>query len=362
VGHSLALKNDGTVWAWGDNKHGQLGNGTNTNSNVPVQALSDARSYQKATTAPPKATTDTGSISGDLDYPGESIPPLRVVAFREGSSQQYFVDTEPDLLFYRIDNLPPGRYTVVAYNMEPVRQGDGSALIIAGGYTNAVPCGLSAGCTDHALRVVQVSAGHEQTDISPTDFDGEFPPCLAGQKMGHGPGEITENYQEAETAPGGEALNNNFDASIASDPKVRAFLADLQLDGLLAARGTGPLLSDAQCDDLYGSDYYRKNAPWAVGLFSQCKGDLNGEMAFSVMYKKGDQYPGGLIITVPFTAANLNWLTNSAERTLGNVQRQRDMVGDNMVIMGWTAETTRSSASLMATNASEQMQLLINTK
>jgi alpha-tubulin suppressor-like RCC1 family protein len=35
--HSLALKNDGTVWAWGGNYYGELGNGTNTDSNVPVQ-------------------------------------------------------------------------------------------------------------------------------------------------------------------------------------------------------------------------------------------------------------------------------------------------------------------------------------
>lgn len=35
--HSLALKNDGTVWAWGYNGYGQLGNGTTTNSYVPVQ-------------------------------------------------------------------------------------------------------------------------------------------------------------------------------------------------------------------------------------------------------------------------------------------------------------------------------------
>jgi len=37
---SLAVKNDGTVWAWGDNYYGQLGNGTNTNSNVPLQVNS----------------------------------------------------------------------------------------------------------------------------------------------------------------------------------------------------------------------------------------------------------------------------------------------------------------------------------
>ncbi|MGE5701132.1 MAG: RCC1 domain-containing protein, partial [Clostridia bacterium] len=34
---SVALKSDGTVWAWGDNEFGQLGNGTNVNSLFPVQ-------------------------------------------------------------------------------------------------------------------------------------------------------------------------------------------------------------------------------------------------------------------------------------------------------------------------------------
>lgn len=35
--HSLALKSDGTVWAWGHNEHGQLGDGTLTNKYAPVQ-------------------------------------------------------------------------------------------------------------------------------------------------------------------------------------------------------------------------------------------------------------------------------------------------------------------------------------
>ena len=38
--YSLALKNDGTVWGWGENDKGQLGNGTFSNTNIPVQVVS----------------------------------------------------------------------------------------------------------------------------------------------------------------------------------------------------------------------------------------------------------------------------------------------------------------------------------
>ncbi len=37
--HSVAIKSDGTLWAWGRNNHGQLGDGTITNSSIPVRVL-----------------------------------------------------------------------------------------------------------------------------------------------------------------------------------------------------------------------------------------------------------------------------------------------------------------------------------
>lgn len=43
VYHSLALKKDGSVWSWGSNAMGQLGNGTKVDSDIPVmvQGLTD---------------------------------------------------------------------------------------------------------------------------------------------------------------------------------------------------------------------------------------------------------------------------------------------------------------------------------
>ncbi|MZQ86493.1 RCC1 repeat-containing protein [Paenibacillus sp. 5J-6] len=37
--HSVAIKDDGTAWSWGDNTYGQLGDGTNTAQNKPVQVV-----------------------------------------------------------------------------------------------------------------------------------------------------------------------------------------------------------------------------------------------------------------------------------------------------------------------------------
>ncbi len=39
--HSVALKSDGSAWGWGNNQSGQLGDGTTTNHLTPVLAMTN---------------------------------------------------------------------------------------------------------------------------------------------------------------------------------------------------------------------------------------------------------------------------------------------------------------------------------
>lgn len=47
--HSLGIKNDGTLWAWGANSEGELGDGTNTARTVPTQ-IGTATNWKKVVT------------------------------------------------------------------------------------------------------------------------------------------------------------------------------------------------------------------------------------------------------------------------------------------------------------------------
>ena len=138
-----------------------------------LQATQTALVALLAETSLPPATVApiaTGSISGNLSYPSEFIPPLRVVAFNADTQEYIFVDTQQDQGTYQIDNLPPGTYHVVAYFPQ---------LSLGGGYSQAVPCGLSVDCPDHSLIDVEVKPGEVTAGINPGDWyapEGTFPP------------------------------------------------------------------------------------------------------------------------------------------------------------------------------------------
>lgn len=107
----------------------------------------------------------SGSITGKISYPAESIPPLRVVAIKVDSGEYFSTEVFSENTF-RLDELPAGKYHVLAYLAEPA---DGSQNM-AGGYTQSVLCGLNASCTDHTLIDVEVAANSNTPEINPADW------------------------------------------------------------------------------------------------------------------------------------------------------------------------------------------------
>lgn len=86
--HTLALKADGTLWAWGSNVYGQLGDGSLVNKNVPVQigtehnwtAVSAGRSHSLALKADGSLWAWGDNEFGQCGFfsPSYSTVPLRV--------------------------------------------------------------------------------------------------------------------------------------------------------------------------------------------------------------------------------------------------------------------------------------------
>lgn len=137
---------------------------------TPADSAAVSTPAPTSTQIPSVDIAGAGSISGKLLYPSEGIPALLIVAYRLDIVQVFSVKTAQGQNTYTIGNLPVGTYNVVAYQIT----GDQ-----AGGYSAAVPCGLSSSCTDHTLLGVIVSAGADTPNITPGDWyapDGAFPP------------------------------------------------------------------------------------------------------------------------------------------------------------------------------------------
>ncbi len=106
-----------------------------------------------------------GSISGKLSYPSEFLPPMRVCAISaDGGSRFGCVITRENQRTYRIDNLAPATYYVLAY----VKDG---GVHSTGAFTRAVRCGVGQPrCTDGSLIPVTLGEGNSITGVDPGDF------------------------------------------------------------------------------------------------------------------------------------------------------------------------------------------------
>lgn len=113
----------------------------------------------------------TGSIEGKLGFPSEGIPELEVYAVDMADKTKFYkINTAKNAQTFLFEHVLPGTYYVIAYTKTNSNY--------AGGYTKAVPCGLSVSCTNHAFIPVVVKANEVTTGVEPRDWyvpEGTFP-------------------------------------------------------------------------------------------------------------------------------------------------------------------------------------------
>lgn len=193
-----------------------------------------------AAAGPQAGTGSGGSISGRLFYPADSLPPLRVVAFLVGSDQYYSVDSVAGQSEYRIDNLPEGKYHVVAYTI-------GAEGTLSGAYTQAVMCGMTEACTDHNLVDVVVFAGETSADINIADWLQPNLPPMPGGPAASGAAVAAE--------PGFGAISGNLAFPSSGIPAMRVVAFNLETAETFAVE-TAENQTTYQLDNLPAGRYY----------------------------------------------------------------------------------------------------------
>jgi hypothetical protein len=108
----------------------------------------------------PTASPAPGIASGRVCYPSEHIPAM--VAFFKDISTENLDELQimSNQTSYQVELLP-GQYVAYAW---------AASYQVAGMYSKAVPCGLTASCNDHSPQVFTVQPGQATTGIDLCDW------------------------------------------------------------------------------------------------------------------------------------------------------------------------------------------------
>jgi alpha-tubulin suppressor-like RCC1 family protein len=320
-GHFLALRRDGSVWAWGDNRSGQLGTpGLGEYSAVPVkvEGLSNIRAI--ATTAAASFAADntgevwawgTGELLGDGVGQGrpDSNTPIKVSGL---SGVTALSGASATLLALRSDG------SLVGWGSNAEGQlGTGSVSVAASPV--AVGSGLAG--------VSAVAAGTYHTiALDRTGRIFAWGENRYGQ-LGDGSTESSLTPVEVSSISGATAIAANQVSSIAAisgtgNPSVPAFCKDA---ALLGARGSG--------DNGHGTDYPGRHAIEMAKVLRETYGlqlydnDSNpGDGAFGVAY------PAVSVLNFELPAYRTS-VNNGVANILFSIRSLRSACGDQYPIL-----------------------------
>jgi alpha-tubulin suppressor-like RCC1 family protein len=109
--HTLALKSDGRVMAWGDNSYGKLGDGTSTARRCPVYV---------------KGVNNIGQLSD-------------IVSIEAGNSTSFAIDANGDLYGFGLNNYgQTGDNTTTTTKSSPVKADISDVMLVSSGSSHTV--------------------------------------------------------------------------------------------------------------------------------------------------------------------------------------------------------------------------------
>ncbi|HCW07387.1 MAG TPA: hypothetical protein DGG95_08490 [Cytophagales bacterium] len=119
----------------------------------------------------------TGKVEGTLCFPSEYIPAMNVYLKEVANKKIYRLENKENQRSFRFAKLAEGNYVAYAYTQEALAVDMNNKKIkTSGGYTQAVPCGLTASCKDHSLITFKVSKGKTTKDVKICDWYGAIVP------------------------------------------------------------------------------------------------------------------------------------------------------------------------------------------
>ncbi|MDD3721838.1 MAG: hypothetical protein PHW92_05015 [Lutibacter sp.] len=114
-----------------------------------------------------------GTVKGTVCYPSDYIPAMNVYLKNKETSKIYSLDVKENQRPFMFKKVPEGNYIAFAYTVQEISTDLNNKTSIAnGGYTHAVPCGLTVDCKDHSLLIFKVEKGKTTKNIQICDWFG----------------------------------------------------------------------------------------------------------------------------------------------------------------------------------------------
>ncbi|MDP2069332.1 MAG: hypothetical protein Q8K04_10220 [Lutibacter sp.] len=118
-------------------------------------------------------SSTSGTVKGTVCYPSEYIPAMNVYLKNKETSKIYSLDIKENQKPFKFSKIPAGNYIAFAYTVqEDSTNAQEKSTITSGGYTHAVPCGLTVECKDHSLLIFKVENGKTTKNIEICDWFG----------------------------------------------------------------------------------------------------------------------------------------------------------------------------------------------